>query len=159
METSITGYIGEGSVTLSCEVHGYVTNPVSMIWTKEGSSGELTNSSKYSITFGVGMNELVFLDGDTTLSTVSFLTIMLLSVDDRGNYTCTVDGQQFTTEFFTMDGTAAPTTETVTSAATEATTFPPTIVITQPSPNRCRLTKRIRSHYFVVMYELRESAL
>ena len=109
----VKAFLGiQQSVTFSCEAHGYFSNPVLLKWMKEGSNEELTNSSKYSIAYGVGTNELVFSDHVLAMSSVCFLTIMQLSEDDTGNYTCSVDGTQleFTTSVLTMGGTASPST-------------------------------------------------
>ena len=75
---------------------------------------ELTNSSKYSINFD-NITGRTFPDGIRVLCTVYAFTIANLSSNDSGNYTFSIVGQQFTTEFFILDAPRAnPTNPTET---------------------------------------------
>ena len=117
---SVNGFIGAGSVTLTCEARGYtnITNPT-IIWSAtDGKS--LDDSSKYIISETSGSNELISFNGNSTRSSVvSSLEIRALSPDDQGRYTCMVDNiQTLPIELTVLSGTAPPTTPTPTDLTT-----------------------------------------
>ena len=112
VSSTMSGFTGEGSVMLTCEVSGYASFSGTPSWT--GSGRDLTSDgSKYTINVSGGSSSLIFSNGSTGPSVVSTLTINQLSMEDDGVYTCSVAGMSSTTQLTIMQGTSPPTTPEV----------------------------------------------
>ena len=106
---TMSGFIGEGSVMLTCEVSGYASFSGTPSWT--GNGRDLTSDgSKYIINVTSGSTSLIFSNGSTGPSIVSTLTINRLCIEDDGVYMCRVGGMSSTTRLTIMQGTSPPTT-------------------------------------------------
>ena len=108
---STMGFLGDGSVMLTCEVYGYTELEVSNLitWTSDNGAN-FSDPSKYTITVTDGSRELIYPDGSTEQSIVSKLAIFQLSLEDEGNYTCNIGNIQSTTQLLIMGGTSPITT-------------------------------------------------
>ena len=112
--STMSGFVGEGSVMLTCEVSGFASFSGTPSWT--GSGRDLTtDGSKYIINVTSGSGSLIFSNGSTGPSVISTLTINKLRMEDDGVYTCSVagmssTGMSSTTRLTIMQGTSPPTT-------------------------------------------------
>ena len=89
VSSTMFGFIGEGSVMLTCEVSGYASFSGTPSWTVSGR--DLTSDgSKYIINVSSGSASLIFSNGSTGPSIVSTLTIKQLCIEDDGVYTCSM---------------------------------------------------------------------
>ena len=95
------GFSGEESVSLPCEVHGYITTFNPPVWTSYGAS--FINVSKYAIIVSAGSNKsLIFPNGFEKQSIISTLTIHQLSAEHEGSYTCMTEGNRTVTQLLIM---------------------------------------------------------
>ena len=107
VSSTMSGFIGEGSVMLTCEVSGYASFSGTPSWTVSGR--DLTSDgSKYIINVSSGSASLIFSNGSTGPSIVSSLTINQLCIEDDGVYTCSVGGMSSMTRLTIMQGTSPP---------------------------------------------------
>ena len=130
MEQSVTGFVGQGSVTLTCEVSNYASFLGSPMWINSNGTSITEDSSKYLVSTRSGSNRLIYDNGTTGPSLVSTLTILQLSVRDEGNYTCSVNSVTLSAmnvfaELSVMEGTSPTSTLTPPS-----TTTPPSTITT-----------------------------
>ena len=76
------------NVTLSCEVYGYLPSNITIIW--NFITRVINNGEWYNITTNAGSLMAIDLNGNTTNSIVSKLTIYNVNNNDNGTYTCNV---------------------------------------------------------------------
>ena len=101
----VTGYLDEGQVVVTCEVHGFLrsTNPPWLL----DSSGRLVSSAdpKYTITqIDSSQPAVLISNGSSVPGWRTSLTINQLMMSDSGNYTCAVDGNSTSTTLTVVAG-------------------------------------------------------
>ena len=96
-------------MALKCEVLGYSRNSTLPMpsWTTS-SGADFSNISKYFITIHDGDNTLIYPNGTTGPSIVLTLFIYHPNFADEGNYTCSNERNQSTTEL-TISTDPSPT--------------------------------------------------
>ncbi len=105
----VTGYLDEGKVVLTCEVHGFLrsTNPPTWL----NSNGSLIDSShtlKYQVNVSRSTSQVSFLiyNGSIVSSLRSTLTIKQLEEGDEGQYTCMIKGNSSVVTLLIQNGTS-----------------------------------------------------
>ena len=107
----VTGYLGEGRATLTCEVHGFLRSANPPTWL--GRDGSPINSNaKYTIGISdLSRTAVLISNGSSVSGWRSTLTINQLEMGDEGPYTCMVDGNSTTTQLTVVAGSAPPPSE------------------------------------------------
>ena len=107
----VTGYLGEGRVVLTCDVHGFLRSTnLQIIWLGRDGSPINSNTPKYSIDISDSFRTALLPDGTSVPGLRSTLTINQLEVGDEGTYTCVVDGTSTTTQLTIVTGSTPPVT-------------------------------------------------
>ena len=107
----MTGYVGEGQVVLTCEIHGFLLSTNPLTWWRGDDSFINSSSAKYSITTGnVSRSSVLISDGTRVSGLRSTLTIRQLSGEDEGSYSCVADGVSSSLELTVVAGTSPPPT-------------------------------------------------
>ena len=109
--SEVTGFLGDGSVILTCEVHGYASFSMPPTWT---STADLTNTSKFVINVSnSNSRSLINSDGSVRQGIVISLTINDLRLEDESNFTCDVGDAASTTWLKVVRDTEPPVTTTM----------------------------------------------
>ena len=108
----VTGYLDEGQVELTCEVHGFLRSTNLPTWLgRYGNHIDSSNPSKYMITSGIpSQPALLISNGASVPGQRSTLTIGQLEEGDAGNYTCVVDGNSSIVRLVVVPGTPPQST-------------------------------------------------
>ena len=91
----VTGFLDEGKVVLTCEVHGFLRSTDPPMWLKgNGIPFNCLCPLKYQVTFSSLTSYLSFLipNGSVVSGLRSTLTIKQLVEGDEGQYICMVEG-------------------------------------------------------------------
>ena len=108
----MTGYLGEGRVVLTCDVHGLLRSTnLPIIWLGTDGSPINSNSPKYAIDISDSSRTALLPDGTSVPGLRTTLTINQLEVGDEGIYTCVVDGNSAATQLMIVAGSAPPPSE------------------------------------------------
>ena len=103
----MTGYVGEGQVVLTCEVHGFLLSTNPPTWWQGDDTFINSSSAKYSImTCTTSQSSVLISDGSHVSSLRSTLTIRQLSGEDEGSYSCVADGASTSLELTVVAGTS-----------------------------------------------------
>lgn len=87
---SISAVESDDSVSLNCEVYGYAAFLNPQMWT-DNDGARITANDKYGLSLTSGSDTLVYANGTRRPSILSTLTIRSVSLQDEGNYRCSVD--------------------------------------------------------------------
>ena len=103
---TVTTSSANGSVSLSCELHGYLRDESKPKWYLAGTSAPLMNSAKYSIVTSDGTLPTISSGGMSVPSKIVVLTINNLKVADAGLYQCqySTTGVQSSSTSLSVDG-------------------------------------------------------
>ena len=127
-QETVTGYIDDGMVVLTCEVHGYMTlNSSTVRWSREAGDDRqpLQNTPpKYTVVFGSGSRLAQSPNGTTQQSIVATLTIHQLATTDAGRYFCETGGEERATQVTVVPG-SQPTGGTPATGVNGGTTTMP----------------------------------
>ena len=108
----VTGYLGEGQVTLTCDVHGFLRSTNPPMWLGRDGSPINSNIPKYTIDTSDSSRPAVLIsNGNSVPGLRSTLIINQLRMGDEGTYTCMVEGGSNTTQLTIMAGSAPPPSE------------------------------------------------
>jgi hypothetical protein len=108
----VTGYLDEGMVVLTCEVHGFLRSTDPPTWlNNNGSPIDLSRPLKYQINISSSTSQLSLLisNGSIAFSLRSILTINQLEEGDEGEYICMVKGNSSVTTLLIQNGTSITT--------------------------------------------------
>ena len=112
----MTGYMGEGQVVLTCEVHGFLLSTNPPTWQRGDDCFIKSSSAKYSITTGTTSQSSVLISDRTRVSGLkSTLTISPLNTRDEGSYSCVVDGASSSLKLTVAVGASPPPQSDLTS--------------------------------------------
>ena len=105
----VTGYLGEGHVVLTCDIHGFLRSTnLPIMWLGRDGSPINSNTPKYTIDIFDSSQTALLPDGTSVPGVRSTLTINQLEVGDEGTYTCAVDGTSTTTQLTIVTGSIPP---------------------------------------------------
>ena len=91
----VTGYLDEGNVVLTCEVHGFLRSTDPPVWVNNnGNPIDTTSPLKYQANISRLTSQVSFLipNGSIVSGLRSTLTIKQLEEGDEGQYICMVAG-------------------------------------------------------------------
>ncbi len=88
----MTGVVNE-SVSLSCELYGYVNDGVGITWQFGNNVEQMMNDSVYTITKKSGDHMIQNGEDSPRPSVRSFLTIEMLTSNETGTYICSGGGK------------------------------------------------------------------
>ena len=109
----VTGYLDEGQVRLTCEVHGFLRSPNPPTWLDvRGSPIASTSKYRIALTDTTSPPAVLISNGSSVSGWRSTLIISQLGVGDEGTYTCMVDGNSTTAQLTVVAGTAPPVPST-----------------------------------------------
>ena len=91
----VTGYLDEGQVMLTCEIHGFLRSTAPPMWLNNNSIPiDSSYPMKYMVNLSTSTSQVHLLNsnGNIVPSLRSTLTIKQLEEGDEGQYTCMVEG-------------------------------------------------------------------
>lgn len=103
----VTGYVDEGKVILTCDVHGFLRSTVPPMWlNSNGSPIDSSYPLKYGVDHSNSTSKLSILISDQSIvpSLRSTLTIKQLEEGDGGQYICMVEGNSSVVMLFIQKG-------------------------------------------------------
>ena len=104
------GYLDSMTVSLTCEVHGFLRSMTPPTWL-DGKGNLVVNSSNYSVMSTTSSRPAALVsDSSAIQGQRSMFTILRLSEEDEGNYTCMVDGNSSTVQLLVVPGSPPTTT-------------------------------------------------
>ncbi len=104
----VTGYLNEGKVVLTCEVHGFLRSTDPPMWlNNNGSPIDFSRPLKYQINVSSSTSQQSFLISNRSMvsSLRSTLTIKQLEEGDEGEYICMVKGNSSVTTLLVQNST------------------------------------------------------
>ena len=110
------GYLDSMTVSLTCEVHGFLRSMAPPTWLD--SKGELVpvessnySVSNYSVVSTTSSRPAALISNSSAIQGQrSIFTILRLSEEDEGNYTCMVEGNSSTVQLLVIPGSPPTTT-------------------------------------------------
>ena len=108
----VTGYLDEGRVELTCEVHGFLRSTNLLTWLgRDGNPIDNSCPFKYIISSSITSKPaLLISNGASVPGLRSTLTIRQLDGADAGSYTCVINGNSSTVQLLVVSDTSPPST-------------------------------------------------
>jgi len=132
VESNVTGFTSDGTVNITCGVHGYASFLGSPTWTRNGAAVS-ADETKYSISLGEETRLLIYSNGSIGPGLLSTLTISQLSSNDSGEYSCNLANLSRQVWLNVIQTSTSDIPASDTTAAADTTAFTP-VGTTQPLP-------------------------